>query len=100
MKREGWKRVKPSKDKHTGEETGRILKGAKGRERRSGAWSQVDEQLLSVRLTQREQGSAICSKVNGKETRWGGDAGPSLRGGSSAAARGDQGRGRSLGEKT
>lgn len=46
--------------------------------RRSGAaydWSsmEVDDRLLSVKLTQREQGPAICSKVNGKETRWGGD---------------------------
>lgn len=46
--------------------------------RQSGAaydWSsmEVDDQLLSVKLTQREQGPAICSKVNGKETRWGGD---------------------------
>lgn len=34
---------------------------------------EVDDQCLSVKLTQREQGSAICSKVNGKETRWGGE---------------------------
>lgn len=33
----------------------------------------VDDQPLSVKLTQREQGPAICSKVNGKETRWGGE---------------------------
>lgn len=32
---------------------------------------EVDDQPLSVKLTQREQGPAICSKVNGKETRWG-----------------------------
>lgn len=38
-------------------------------------WSsmEVDDRLLSVKLTQREQGPAICSKVNGKETRWEGD---------------------------
>ena len=38
-------------------------------------WSsmEVDDQPLSVKLTQREQGPAICSKVNGKETRWGGE---------------------------
>lgn len=46
--------------------------------RRSGAaydWSSmdVDDRPLSVKLTQREQGPAICSKVNGKETRWGGE---------------------------
>lgn len=48
------------------------------KERRSRAaydWSsmEVDDQPLSVKLTQREQGPAICSKVNGKETRWGGE---------------------------
>lgn len=47
-------------------------------ERQGGAaydWSstEVDDRPLSVRLTQREQGPAICSKVNGKETRWGGE---------------------------
>lgn len=54
-----------------------------GRERQSGAWydwpTEVDDQLLSVKLTQREQGPAICSKVNGKETRWGGDTAQSGR---------------------
>lgn len=59
------------------------MKGVKGRERRSGAWydrpAEVDDQLLSVKLTQREQGPAICSKVNGKETRWGGDTAQSGR---------------------
>lgn len=34
---------------------------------------EVDDQRLSVKLTQSEHGSAICSKVNGKETRWGGE---------------------------
>lgn len=34
---------------------------------------EVDDQPLSVKLTQREQGPAICSKVNGKETRCGGE---------------------------
>lgn len=62
-----------SKDDHWTEEV-----------RQSGAtndcWStEADDQLLSVRLTQREQGSAICSKVNGKETRWGGDTAQSGR---------------------
>lgn len=55
---------------------GEKLKGQDG-ESWSGAtydWlsMEVDDQCLSVKLTQREQGSAICSKVNGKETRWGG----------------------------
>lgn len=66
-----------------GEETRRILKGVEGRERQSGARyhrpTEVDDQLLSVKLTQREQGPAICSKVNGKETRWGGDTAQSGR---------------------
>lgn len=49
-----------------------------GEERRSGAaydWlsMEVDDRPLSVKLTQREQGPAICSKVNGKETGWGGE---------------------------
>lgn len=39
----------------------------------------MDDQRLSVKLTQREQGPAICSKVNGKETRWGGNAAQSGR---------------------
>lgn len=34
---------------------------------------EVDDRPLSVKLTQREQGPAICSKVNGKETGWGGE---------------------------
>lgn len=59
------------------------MTGVKGRERQSGAWNEwptkVDDQLLSVKLTQREQGPAICSKVNGKETRWGGDTAQSGR---------------------
>lgn len=46
-----------------------------GEERLSGAaydWlsMEVDDRPLSVKLTQREQGPAICSKVNGKETGW------------------------------
>lgn len=35
---------------------------------------EVDDRPMSVKLTQREQGPAICSKVNGKDTRWGGVA--------------------------
>lgn len=38
----------------------------------------ADDRCLSVKLTQREQGPAICFKVNGKETRTGGEiCGPS-----------------------
>ncbi|KAK2844112.1 hypothetical protein Q5P01_010771 [Channa striata] len=50
----------------------REKRGARGREtnREDGS---VDDRCLSVKLTQREQGPAICSKVNGKETRWGGE---------------------------
>lgn len=59
------------------------MKRVKGRGRQSGAWydwpTEVDDQRLSVKLTQREQGPAICSKVNGKETRWGGDTAQSGR---------------------
>lgn len=49
-----------------------------GEKRHSGAAhdessTEVDGQPLSVKLTQREQGPAICSKVNGKETRWEGE---------------------------
>lgn len=58
---------------------GQRVKGQDGgEERRSRVaydWlsMEVDGQPLSVKLTQRERGPAICSKVNGKETRWGGE---------------------------
>lgn len=61
------------------------MKNSEGSERRGRAergmtgLTKVDDQLLSVKLTQREQGPAICSKVNGKETRWGGDTAQSGR---------------------